>query len=189
MKPLVIHKGARVQDAWKHNMVEGTTLGVSENGWIDKRLFYNYGKKLIEYLRSVDELGPEKNNILLMDSHNSHTFNFQFIKLMNTNNIHVLALPAHTTHCLQPLDDVPFANFKGSWYEGVRQYVRSSGAKKLSKAEFFNVFSPAWVKAITVNQIKAGFRNTGVWPVDRKAISDSKIGPSLQQDVDSKIVE
>ena len=189
LKPLVIHKGARVQDAWKHNMVEGTTLGVSENGWIDKRLFYNYGKKLIEYLRGVDELGPEKNNILLMDSHNSHTFNFQFIQLMNTNNIHVLALSAHTTHCLQPLDDVPFANFKGSWYEGVRKYVRSSGAKKLSKAEFFNVFSPAWVKAITVNQIKAGFRNTGVWPVDRKAISDSKIGPSLQQDVDSKIVE
>ena len=51
------------------------------------------------------------------------------------------------------------------------------------------MFSPAWVKAITVNQIKAGFRNTGVWPVDRKAISDSKIGPSLQEDLDSKIVE
>ena len=101
----------------------------------------------------------------------------------------MLALPAHTTQCLQPLDDVPFANFKGAWYEGVCQYVRSSGAKKLSKAEFFHVFSPAWVKAITVNQIKAGFRNTGVWPVDRKAISDSKIGPSLQEDLDSKIVE
>ena len=65
MKPLVIHKGDHVQDAWKHNMVEGTTLGVSENGWIDKRLFYNYGKKLIEYLRSVDELGPEKNKFCL----------------------------------------------------------------------------------------------------------------------------
>ena len=108
---------------------------------------------------------------------------------MNENNIHVLALPAYTTHCLQPLDDVPFANFKGAWYEGVCQYVRSSGAKKLSKVEFFHVFSPAWVKAITVNQIKAGFRNTGVWQVDRKAISDSKIGPSLQEDLDSKIVE
>ena len=126
LKPLVIHKGAHVQDSWKQDMLEGTTLGVSENGWIDKRLFYNYGKKLIEYLRSIDQLGPDKHNLLLMDSHNSHTFNFQFIKLMNENNIHVLALPAHTTHCLQPLDDVPFANFKGAWYEGVRQYVRSS---------------------------------------------------------------
>ena len=50
LKPLVIHKGARVQDSWKQDMLEGTILGVSENGWIDKHLFYNYGKKLIEYL-------------------------------------------------------------------------------------------------------------------------------------------
>ena len=99
---------------------------------------------------------------------------------MNENNIHVLALPSHTTHCLQPLDDIPFTNFKTAWYEGVRQYVRKSGAKKLSKAEFFDVFSPAWLKAITVNAIRGGFRNTGVWPIDRQAISDAKIGPSIE---------
>ena len=91
---------------------------------------------------------------------------------MNENNIHVLALPSHTTHCLQPLDDIPFANFKMAWYEGLRQYVRKSGAKKLFKAEFFEVFSPAW--------LKAGFRNTVVWPIDRQAISDAKIGPSIE---------
>ena len=119
LKPLVIHKGSCVQDSWKQSMLEGTTLGVSENGWIDKHLFYNYSKKLIEYLQSIDQLGSDKHNLLLMDSYNSYTFNFQFIKLMNDNNIHVLALPVHTTHCLQPLDDVPFANFKGAWYEGV----------------------------------------------------------------------
>ena len=121
-------------------MIEGTTLGVSENSRIDKRLFYNYQKKFIEYLKGIGQVAPYKNNVLLMDSHNSHTFNFQFIKLMNENNIHVLALPSHTTHCLQPLDDVPFANFKMAWYEGVRQYVRKSGAKKLSKAEFSKCF-------------------------------------------------
>ena len=31
LKPLVIHKGTCVQDSWKQNMLEGTTLGVSEN--------------------------------------------------------------------------------------------------------------------------------------------------------------
>ena len=180
LKPLVIHKGARVQDRWKEGMLEGTTLGASENGWIDKHLFFNYAKKLVEYLESIHELGPNKHNVLLMDSHNSHTFNFQFIKLMNKNNIEVLALPSHTTHCLQPLDDVPFANFKNFWYEGVRENVKSSGAKKLAKTEFFQIFSPAWKRAVTVNQIKAGFRNTGIWPVNRTAIPDSKIGPSLE---------
>ena len=50
-----------------------------------------------------------KQHLLLMDSHNSHTFNNQFLKLMNDNKIVVLAFPSHTTHVMQPLDDVPFA--------------------------------------------------------------------------------
>ena len=134
LKPLVIHKGACVQDRWKEGMIKGTTLGASENGWIDKCLFYNYGKKFVEYLESIQAVGPDKHNILLMDSHNSDTFNFQFIQLMNKNNIEVLVLPSHTTHCLQPLDDdVPFTNFKNFWYEGIDDYVKKSRAKKLGK--------------------------------------------------------
>ena len=50
----------------------------------------------------------------------------------------------------------------------------------MSKAEFFQVFCPAWLKAITVNQIRAGFRNSGVRPIDRQAISDAKIGHSIE---------
>ena len=112
MKHIVIHKGAHVQETWKQSMIEGTILGISENSWIDKRLFYNYGKKFLEYLKVIGQGAPHNNNVLLMDSHNSHTFNFQFNQLMNENNIHVLASPFHTTHCLQPLDDVPFTNLK-----------------------------------------------------------------------------
>ena len=32
---------------------------------------------------------------------------------MNDNNIVVLAFPSHTTHMMQPLDDVPFAQLNG----------------------------------------------------------------------------
>ena len=120
-----------------------------------------------------------KKHLLLMDRHNSHTFNYQFLKLMNDNNIVVLAFPSHTTHVMQPLNDVPFVQLKTEWYEAIRLYVRSVCAKKLSKGEFFKVFVPCWKKAITVWNIQAGFRHTGVWPVDRSAITDVKLGPSL----------
>ena len=72
-----------------------------------------------------------------MDSHNSHTFNYQFLKLMNDNNIVDLTFSAHTTHVMQPLDDVPFAQVKTAWYEAMQLHVRSVCAKKLSKGEFF----------------------------------------------------
>ena len=117
--PIVIHKGGRVMDTWKNDMPKGYKLGASENGWINKKLFYQYGKILIKYLQDWGLLEGNKKHLLLMDSHNAHTFNYQFMKMMINNNIVLLALPSHTTHLIQPLDDVPFASFKTEWYECV----------------------------------------------------------------------
>ena len=125
-KPIVIHKGTKVMDTWQIGRPKGFSMGTSENGWITKWLFYKYGKIFIKYLtdRGLTENG--KKNLLVMDSHNSHMFNFQFMKLMNNNNVVVLALPPHTTHAMQPLDDIPFANFKNEWYEVVHKFVCTS---------------------------------------------------------------
>ena len=143
-----------------------------------KRLFYQYGKEYVQMLKNWGLMQDKKKHLLLMDSHNSHTFSYQFLKLMNDNNIVVLAFPAHTTHVMQPLNDVPFAQLKTAWYEAMQLHVRSVCAK-LSKGEFFKIFVPCWKKAVTVHNIQAGFRHIGVWPVDRSAITYAKLGPSL----------
>ena len=75
--------------------------------------------------------------------------NYQFLKLMNDNKIVVLAFPSHTTHVIQPLNNVPFAQLKTAWYEAMWLQVRSVCAKKLSKGEFFKIFVPCWKKAVT----------------------------------------
>ena len=46
--------------------------------------------------------------------------------------------------------------------------------KALPKSEFFRVFWPAWQKAMVERNIKAGFRVTGLWPIDENAILDEK---------------
>ena len=78
--------------------------------------------------------------------YNAHTFNFQFMKLMNDNNVVVLSLPPHTTHAMQPLDDIPFANFKNEWYEVVHKFVRKYAAKKIAKYEWFDLFMHAMLE-------------------------------------------
>ena len=141
-RPLVIHKGQKVQHAWKNDKPKSYSIGASENGWITKRLFYQYGKDYVQMLKNRGLMQDKnKKHLLLMDSHNSHTFNYQFLKLMNDNNIVVLAFPSHTTHVMQPLDDVPFAQLKTEWYEAMQLYVRSVCAKKLSKGEFLKFLS------------------------------------------------
>ena len=34
-------------------------------------------------------------------------------------NIHVLAIPVHTSHLIQPLDKTPFATLKTAWNENL----------------------------------------------------------------------
>ena len=178
--PLVIHKGKKVMEAWRKGMKRGITLGASENGWITKRLFYIYGQCFIDKLTGWGMLkDATKKHLVLMDSHKTHMFNYQFMKLMSDNNIVVLAIPAHTSHLIQPLDDAPFAAFKSAWYEAMRIHTRASGARKLSKAEFFELFTPAWDVGLTVQNIRAGFAHTGVYPVDRARITSEKLAPSV----------
>ena len=179
-KPIIIHRGAKVSEAWKTDMPPGYSIAASENGWINKRIFYQYGKVLVKYMKDRGLLEDKtKKHLLLMDSHNSHTFNYQFMVLMVKYGIIVMAFPAHTTHLIQPLDNLPFAIFKTEWFEALRKLIRKMYAKKLSKMVFFSVFVPAWDKAITVRIIQAGFRKTGIWPVDRSVISNDSMGPAI----------
>ena len=41
------------------------------------------------------------------------------------------------------------------------------------------LLAPVWKKAITVCNVQAGFRNTGIWPIDRSQITDDKMAPSM----------
>ena len=97
------------------------------------------------------------------------------MKLMNNNNFVVLALPPHTTHSMQPLDDIPFTNLKNEWYEVVCKFLCKYAAKKIAKYESFALFMPCWRKRITVKNIQAGFQHTGIWPVNRSVIDNDKV--------------
>ena len=64
-------------------------------------------------------------------------------------NIHVLAIPAHTSHLIQPLDDVPFANLKTEWNANLIEYLFGNIGCGMPKSDFFYVFWPAWCHAMT----------------------------------------
>ena len=61
----------------------------SQKGYINKKLFLEYGMRLIFHLVSEEKL--HLNHLLLMDSHYSHTFNHGFMELMRKHNITVIS--------------------------------------------------------------------------------------------------
>ena len=98
--------------------------------------------------------------------------------MMYCRDIKVFALEPHTSHWGQPLDKNPFLAFKDAFNEGMHKFNRKVGGRSIQKSEFFSVFNVAWEKSMTSKNIKAGYKRTGIWPVNRAAIPSYIIEPS-----------
>ena len=172
---MIIFKGTRLKAEWRVDMPSGAMLTCSKDGWINKELFLDFGKKFVESLPKV----AGRKHVLLLDGHGSHTYNFEFLKLMADNNVEVMCFPPHTSHCLQPADKSLFKSLKTHWTLEGLQYTRDHGGVKVGKKNFFKVFSPAWQKSATVENLQSGFRATGMFPVNSRAIPEVAYLPSM----------
>ena len=97
---------------------------------------------------------------------------------MVANRIEVLAIPGHTSHVFQPLDSTQFANFKMNWNINLKEYLFQNVGVGMPKGDFWIPFLPDFRKSLTVAAVPLGFRKMGIFPVSRKAIKDSDLGPS-----------
>ena len=111
-------------------------------------------------------------------------YNLAFFEEIRENNIHVMAIPPHTSHILQPLDSTPFAQFKQNWQYRLVEWNSAHGAKVLAKQHFFEAFWPAYHESMSVAKIQSGFRKTGIFPMTIEVIPKLKYAPA--QVTDSK---
>ena len=184
MSPMVIFKASRVDREWYEAAPTGYVIRATKTGYINSKLFAEYGEKFIQFLQEKKLYGGK--NLLLLDSHSSHSFNMHFMKYMQAHGVEVLCFPPHCTHLMQPLDDVPFGGLKNAYQQEILDYNFKFSAKKLSKVEFFRVLVPAYTKAMSEKAVRAGFENTGVYPVNPHANKLLKTWPSLIKDNFSK---
>ena len=107
--------------------------------------------------------------ILLMDGHKSH-YNPETIQLAAEEGVVLFALPPNTTHISQPLDKSCFGPLKSAWREACHKFTTSNPGKVVSRFSFSQIFHEAWDSAMTRNNIIAGFRVTGIYPLCRAAL-------------------
>ena len=77
MKPVIIHHGNRVQESWYNGAPEGIIMKASTKGYINDKIFYEWGKLFLEHLKSLGL--DDGNNILTFDGHGSHIYNLPLI--------------------------------------------------------------------------------------------------------------
>ena len=141
--------------------VPGTIYGLNDSGWMDKEIF-----ELWFLYHCLVYAPPMRPLLILMDGHSSH-FSPQFVNKAAEEQILVFCLPLHTTHLAQPLDKGVFSPLKQAWREICHDYVVKNPGKVVTRFQFSSLFGQAWQKAMTPENIMAGFRVTGVYPTDR----------------------
>lgn len=93
----------------------------------------------------------------------------------------IFCLPPHTTQDSQPLDTSVFGPLKRHWTDVCHKRLQSNPGMVISKYNFSEVFSEAWMKALTPGNIVSGFKKCGIYPFNRDAIPVSEEAMSTDE--------
>jgi hypothetical protein len=101
----------------------GTYFTCTDNGWITQEKYLEWFKF---FLKSIP---PARPVLVIEDGHSSH-ITMEVIKLAQDNDIHLLCLPSHTTHILQPLDIISvFKPLKSYFNKACKNYLSANPGK------------------------------------------------------------
>ena len=149
----------------------GSVFKTSENGWVNGELYLEW---LRFFIRQIPSARPV---LLVQDGHTSH-LSIDLIELARANDIHLLCLPAHTTHILQPLDVGVFKAFKSHFHAACRRYTREKPGRVVTVEVLASLVGRAWSQSLTPDNIMSGFRKCGIYPLNPGQIDDRQIAPS-----------
>ena len=147
----------------------------SPNGWTDTEIAYEWLVK--DFDRLTKDKAGSRTRVLLLDGHGSH-FSLELLQYAKENNIEILGYPPHCTHALQGLDVVCFAKIKDIWYNVIRDFEKQNNGRAVGKGDFTELFGRAYLKAFTMDTVKAAFAATGICPFDRNVITSEQMKPS-----------
>ena len=138
---------------------------------MDSAIFFEFCQNFV--LETASLRRRHKNSVLTMDGYGAHT-TYKALQYLRDNNIHVIALPAHTSHRTQTLDYSVFSPFKTYLRNAMNERSLASAAEVRNDIyTLCELLHAAYRKSVTYTNIMNGFKGCGVWCAIRKtAISD-----------------
>jgi hypothetical protein len=98
---------------------------------MQSEIFVTWFNHFVKYTRPSEE-DPV---LLIFDGHATHTRNLTLIETARANHAHILVLPPHTSHRMQPLD-VAFMGPMNTYYEQeVRSWLRNHPGRVVTSSK------------------------------------------------------
>ncbi|KID59616.1 transposase, partial [Metarhizium hybridum] len=165
LPPLVIFKGKSVQQQWfPHDLsyFKDWQFTATKNGWTSDQTAVEWLKKI--FIPRTQPSDPSERRLLVLDGHGSHE-SVDFMYLCYQHKIHLLYLPPHTSHVLQPLDLSVFSPLKHFYRKEVGSLSLLTDSSPIGKQNFLLCYQKAREQALSSSNIKGGWKASGLWPV------------------------
>jgi hypothetical protein len=158
---------------FKEHMIKGAPPGTKGSahvtGWSTQGLFIEYLNHFIHHVKP----SKEHKVLLLLDNHESHV-TIEAIDLCKANGIVLLTFPPHTSHKLQPLDRGVYGPLKKYYNAACTDWMKMHHGTPISIYDLAEIFGKAYPLAFTPSNIQAGFKVSGIWPLDRNVFRDDE---------------
>jgi hypothetical protein len=176
LPPIVVHKGERIDADKAQQLPHDALIGCQSNGYFISNHFIQVLQHLHQHSTSVRPL------LFIVDGAKAH-LDLAAIEYAREHQIHVLCMPAHTSHILQVHDVSVFRPFKQAFKQGCnntkRQRQRGNIPKEIRTTDIIPLAMHAMKIAMTADNIRAGFRKTGIHPYNPE-IYKTSIPPPIQ---------
>ena len=133
LPPYIVYKGVNLYARWTTGGPPGALYGTSDSGWMESSNFLSWFEKML--LPAVDHLLSEGPVVLFVDGHHSH-LSLALVRKARERGVHLMCLPPHATHLLQPLDVGVYGPVKKTWQKIVKAYKMRTLAANITKEEF-----------------------------------------------------
>lgn len=183
--PMFIYPRQRMTPLLERGGPPGSIYRCSKSGWMTEELFMEW----LKHFKVAVHTSIEEPVLLILDNHSSHTSlnTYQFCK---ENGIHMLSLPPHTSHRMQPLDVTVFGPLKAALSREMDIFIKSRQYLQITPYDLASLFNKAYARIATVEKAVNGFEVTGIHPFNPNVFNDEDFlaSDSLRDPDDPEVV-
>ncbi|KAF2905483.1 hypothetical protein ILUMI_00695 [Ignelater luminosus] len=157
---------------FKAHMLAGApagSLGVANtSGWMTSDLFI----QVLDHFIRFANICFENPMLLIYDNHESH-ISLATVEKARKFGVDILTLPPHCSHRMQPLDVSVFGPFKSYYNAAVDFWMLRNPGIPMTIYQVAECVGEAHPKAFTPANIIAGFKRSGIYPLNRSVFFEA----------------